>query len=102
MTVLSVLALLLDMLVGFSTLIDALRLAVSGQLLTGFVVSAITVLVFILHLIVLAGCHDLVRGNSTRYSYAAAIIACIPIITPGVLVGIPFGIWSLVAIRDRN
>jgi hypothetical protein len=33
---------------------------------------------------------------------AAAIVACIPCLSPWVLLGIPFGIWALVVLCRRD
>jgi hypothetical protein len=30
----------------------------------------------------------------------AALLACIPIITPFIIIGIPFGIWGLILLND--
>ena len=38
--------------------------------------------------------------KSLRMATLGAVLACIPIVTPFVVAGIPFGIWSLVLLAD--
>ncbi len=42
--------------------------------------------------------------SSRRYgvSVAAAIVACLPFLSPWIFLGIPFGIWALVLLRRQD
>jgi hypothetical protein len=39
------------------------------------------------------------RGIRYRVSVVASILACIPLISPMVWIGIPFGIWAVIVLR---
>jgi hypothetical protein len=48
------------------------------------------------------GAWSMRRGRRYRISVAAAILACIPVISPWMYVGIPFGIWALLVLRKPD
>lgn len=39
------------------------------------------------------------RGRNYRACMAGAIIACIPILSPGIVLGVPFGIWAILVLQ---
>ena len=49
---------------------------------------------------VIAGCFQMLRLDSYSAARSAAIISLIPFCSPGIVLGIPFGIWALVALYD--
>lgn len=51
---------------------------------------------------VLYGAIQARRAKSYRWAMAAAILACIPFLSPAVFVGIPLGIWLLVVLRRQD
>lgn len=40
--------------------------------------------------------------KSLKMATLGAVLACIPVVTPFVVAGIPFGVWSLVLLNDPN
>jgi ABC-type spermidine/putrescine transport system permease subunit II len=46
------------------------------------------------------GAYCMRRGVRYRTSKIAAILACIPIVSPMIWFGIPFGIWALLVLRQ--
>ncbi|WP_345681675.1 hypothetical protein [Novipirellula caenicola] len=92
-------AILADVPFGFFTIVDAVRVALDGSVLLGTVVAAGTLLFIFAHLTVLAGSVKMIYGVPNRLSWLAAGISCFPILSPGILLGIPLGVWSLVALR---
>jgi hypothetical protein len=48
------------------------------------------------------GCLMMRRGKRYRISLAAAIMACIPFLSPFAYFGIPFGIWAVVVLRRKD
>jgi hypothetical protein len=42
------------------------------------------------------------RGVRYRISMTAAILACIPMISPTIWIGIPFGIWAVIVLRRTD
>ena len=61
---------------------------------------AIDVVGVICQLVVIFGAIQMRSLKSHSMAMAAAIISCVPCITACCLVGIPFGIWSLVVLND--
>lgn len=53
-------------------------------------------------LVIAYGAWCMRRGRNCRLSIAAAVIACIPFLSPWVFLGIPFGIWALVVLLRRD
>jgi uncharacterized membrane protein YhaH (DUF805 family) len=51
-------------------------------------------------LFVLGGVVQARRLRSYGYSVAACLLSCIPVLSPWLLMGIPFGIWALCLLRD--
>jgi hypothetical protein len=41
-------------------------------------------------------------GNSYRWAYAAAVLTCIPVLSPFVYFGIPVGIWALIVLHRKD
>jgi hypothetical protein len=54
----------------------------------------------ICNIVVLLGAIEILRLRNYRSALTAAILACIPICSPCVLIGIPFGIWAIVVLRQ--
>ena len=40
--------------------------------------------------------------NNSMLAYAGCILACIPCFSPCLILGIPFGIWGLIAMADER
>ena len=58
----------------------------------------VNVLVLCTHLVILLGATNLYKLDSYSGALAAAILAIIPFCSPGVIIGIPFGIWAIVVL----
>lgn len=41
----------------------------------------------------------MIRARGHRTAFVAAIVACIPCLSPCLILGIPFGIWAIVALN---
>ncbi len=54
----------------------------------------------LLNIAVMAGCFKMLNAESYSSAMTAAIISVIPCCTPGLLLGIPFGIWAIVVLFD--
>ncbi len=52
--------------------------------------------------VVLAGAVRMKQLKSFRFSTTAAAFAVIPVLSPGLVLGIPFGIWALIVINDKE
>lgn len=50
----------------------------------------------------LYGSIAMLRGKSYRVCLSGAIAACIPVISPCYILGIPFGIWALVILLRKD
>jgi len=57
-------------------------------------------LALLLNVATIAGAYQMMRLESRSAAMAAAIISVIPICSPCLLLGIPFGIWALVILND--
>jgi uncharacterized membrane protein YhaH (DUF805 family) len=69
----------------------AVQLVVSGfQAIVGIVVS----------ILILIGAIKMRRLESQGWATAAAVMAMIPCVSPCCILGLPFGIWALVAMGD--
>ena len=53
-----------------------------------------------IHVAILVGSINMLLGKSRATCMIAAGLACIPICSPCIIIGIPFGIWSLVVLND--
>jgi len=53
-------------------------------------------------ILICIGAAKMAQLESRRMAYVAAWLSCIPIISPFVIVGIPFGIWALVRLGDPD
>ena len=49
---------------------------------------------------VIAGCLKMLKVESYGSAMTAAIISVVPICSPGLVLGIPFGIWAIVVLND--
>ncbi len=58
-----------------------------------------TVLLIAMSAYIFWGARQLSELRSRQHAFAAAMIATIPCISPCLLLGIPFGIWALVAMN---
>ena len=52
--------------------------------------------------IILIGAWNMRRGKRYRLAVAAAVLACVPILSPAIYLGIPFGLWALVSLLRRS
>lgn len=41
-------------------------------------------------------------GNSYRWAYTAAVLSCIPVLSPFIYFGIPVGVWALIVLHRRD
>ena len=55
---------------------------------------------FMLWLLISIGGAKLAFMESYRLARTAAAIACVPLMTPFIVIGIPFGIWGLILLKD--
>ncbi len=49
---------------------------------------------------VMAGCFQMLRVESYSSALTAAIISVLPFCSPGLVLGIPFGIWAIVVLNN--
>ena len=45
---------------------------------------------------------NMLLGRRYRLCYASAVLACIPLLSPFIWLGMPFGIWALVVLHRRD
>lgn len=69
----------------------------AGQMI-GVVVGALVYLIG--SIVAIFGGISMMRGKGYRNAFAAAVVACIPCLSPCILLGIPFGIWGIVALNN--
>jgi hypothetical protein len=67
--------------------------------MTGPVAAAFGALALILSLVALAGALRMLALRNYEFAMLAAILAMVPCVTPCCLLGLPFGIWAVVALR---
>ena len=67
-----------------------------GQM--GFAV--VEIIAIICQIVVIVGAIQMMQVKSHSMAKAAAIISCVPCLTGCCLLGIPFGIWTLVVLND--
>lgn len=60
------------------------------------------VLMIIGNLIAIRGGIQMLRREKFDAAQGAAVVACIPFCSPGILFGIPFGIWALVLMKRAD
>ncbi|MEL7498568.1 MAG: hypothetical protein AAFN77_13230 [Planctomycetota bacterium] len=60
------------------------------------------VIISAIHLAMLLGAINMIRGVSYSSCYTAAVLACIPICSPVLILGIPFGIWAIVVLNQSD
>jgi hypothetical protein len=66
-------------------------------------VDKIAVSIFHAALIFIAiGAWRMLIGRNYRVAYAAAILSVIPLVSPMIICGIPFGIWALVVLHRKD
>lgn len=58
-------------------------------------------LLFIGNLVILAGARSMRSGRRYRLCYAAAIVACVPVLTP-LFAGVLFGVWALILLHRQD
>lgn len=51
---------------------------------------------------IVLGSFSMRRGTSYPIAVAAATLSCIPLLSPLLCIGIPFGIWALVELRRKD
>jgi hypothetical protein len=49
--------------------------------------------------VVLRGATSMRRGTNYRGALIGAVLSCIPVLSPLIYLGIPFGIWALIVLR---
>lgn len=59
-----------------------------------------TVIQFAALLMICIGAARMGHLKSIRQSWLAAVLSCIPGVSPFFILGIPFGIWSIVLLRN--
>ena len=52
--------------------------------------------------VILVGAWNMRQGTKYRLAYITAVLSCIPILSAGGYLGIPFGIWALVLLRRHD
>ena len=55
---------------------------------------------FIGGLIAVFGGTAMARGKSYATAFSASVMACVPCFSPCIVLGIPFGIWAIIALRN--
>ncbi len=58
-------------------------------------------LLFSGNLVILAGARSMRRGRRYQLCYAAAIVACVPFLTP-LFAGVIFGVWALILLHRQD
>jgi len=99
---LSVITLLFESVIGYTVIIDALLFlkhygVAEGSLRAGPFVLGFG-LVFGMHVLTLIGSIRMCRLSGYRIAKAAAIVSLIPVLSPGYVLGIPIGIFALIAL----
>lgn len=100
---LALLTLLFECVVGYTVVVDTLRFLEYYGVAEGWLRAAPFTLsfafVFVMHLVVFTGAISMGRLSHYRFAKVAAIIALAPVLSPGYVLGIPFGVWALLALR---
>jgi hypothetical protein len=68
----------------------------------GGIDSLIMVPMFLASYPIVYGAWSMRSGRSYRWAYAAAVLACIPVISPLIYFCIPLGIWALIVLHRRD
>lgn len=63
---------------------------------------SILFLMFLASYPIFIGAWNMHRGTRYRWAYSAAVLACIPTLTPAFCFGIPFGVWALIVLHRRD
>ena len=74
--------------------------AAEGAMVGNVIGGALDIIGAILQLVVIFGAIQMRALKSRSLAMAAAIISCIPCLSACCVLGIPFGIWSLVVLND--
>lgn len=53
-------------------------------------------------IVISVGAAKMAHFESLRMAYVAAWLSCIPVISPFFVLGIPFGIWAIVRLREPD
>ena len=72
----------------------------SGSTTFSTIYIGINALHFICLILIAVGAAKMGHLESRTMGRIGAVLACIPLVTPFGIMGIPFGIWSLVLLRD--
>jgi hypothetical protein len=78
------------------------QIEVEREFLSFALVSVVALVMVLCNVVVLAGAIRMKQLKSFRFSYTAAAFAVIPLLSPGAVLGIPFGIWALVVIHNKE
>lgn len=100
--VLAAATVLFEIPVGYTVVIDTIRsiehYGAAEGLLTAAPFTLGFAFVFVMHVLVLLGSWRMCRRTHYRAAKAAGIISLIPVLSPGYVLGIPLGIWALIAL----
>lgn len=94
--------LVVDAAMATQTLKDAYQLYKWNDVASAIGLVMSTISLTVVHLIVLVGAVDMHTRRSFQLARAAAILAMLPICSPVVVLGIPFGIWAIIALSRRG
>ena len=78
---------------------QAVRAAAVAPTLDFFVQLALLFGVVLVQAFVLFSARQMLTGKNYGVCMAGAIIACIPMLTPLLVIGVPFGIWAVIVLR---
>lgn len=93
--VLALMTLLLDIPVGYVNFVDAQRFLEIRQMSSAASLGLGTVFVIGMHFVVFIGAYRMYQLSDYRLAKCGAILSVLPILSPGCVLGIPFGIWAL-------
>ena len=71
-------------------------------MINGWMYLIVGALVYTAHWMVLFGAICMWRKSSFRFSMMASVLSIIPVLSPFGILGIPFGIWGVVALTRRR
>lgn len=63
---------------------------------------ALAIPMIISNFAIFIGSWNMRRGRFYKLAYSAAVLSCIPFLSAGVYLGIPFGIWALIVLHRRD
>ena len=101
--ILTMATLLFDSTIAYTIVVDSLRFLDHYGVVEGSIRIAPTILafgvVFVAHWVVFGGTIAMCRLRRYRLARVAAIVSLVPVLTPGYVIGIPLGIWALIALQ---